>query len=328
MLVPAGDAWFEDRSEDPAFLRRAYVPSFYIDAKEATVEQYRECVSAGVCNQPDVNLDVLDESIDPETAPYPSAYGAFCNYDRPARVIPTGDEMASGTGGTEASSGDTMQEPQPLRDPEQHPINCTTWEDARDYCRLRGGRLPRKCEWIRAARGDGIQRFPWGNDLPTCEHAVLFAAREIEHCDYYWPWDSYSGRWRTCDASLSSAFEPLLRPNPEILSLPCNGFSTEVDERDLGVSIFGVYNMAGNLREWLGEDDECAKTLLDRRPVVGGSFFDVDSGAGTSWDMLHWTVGPDHWSDRFSIDRSQTYRRITVEEASQLIGVRCVYDLE
>lgn len=57
---------------------------------------------------------------------------------------------------------------------QRHPINCVNWEDANAYARFKGARLPSEAEWEYAAKsGNRNQRYPWGNEEPTCERAVL-----------------------------------------------------------------------------------------------------------------------------------------------------------
>lgn len=103
-----------------------------------------------------------------------------------------------------------------------HPVVHVTWNDASEYCKWKGNRLPTEAQWEYAARGGLENRlYPWGNkEFPKGEHAMNIWHGEFPPTGKGIDEDGYMGTAPVCT----------YRANK-----------------------FGLYNMAGNVWEWVSD---------------------------------------------------------------------------
>lgn len=102
------------------------------------------------------------------------------------------------------------------RNPEydNFPVINVDWHQASAYCAWRDINLPTEAQWEKAARGTDGRSFPWGNETIDCSKA-----------NYY---DSVQGK-------------------------ACEGDTTPVGMHKDGGSPYGVFDLAGNVWEWVAD---------------------------------------------------------------------------
>lgn len=135
--IPGGSFMMGSNSgeTDARPVHRVVVPPFDMSRNEVTFGQFKKCVDAGVCTAPHVSDNQCWRFID----------GSWQH-----AVLPV------------AAQGDNQ------------PVTCVDWNQAVAFAKWAGGRLPSESEWEYAARSGGLdQKYPWGNNEPSCRLAIM-----------------------------------------------------------------------------------------------------------------------------------------------------------
>jgi len=152
-----------------------------------------------------------------------------------------------------------------------HPMTLVTWFGANAYCEHFGYRLPTELEWEKAARGTEIVNdhglpFPWGEEI----HG--------NNANFYSSFDLFEKMFGKLGNTTPVGFY-----NGQTYDLGEGSYET-IDS----ASPYGLYDMAGNVWQWMGDD------YPDQhyRYMRGGSFYSYEV------DLRVWknnSAGPQHY---------------------------------
>ena len=112
-----------------------------------------------------------------------------------------------------------------------YPVVNATWEMANNYCVLQNGSLPSEAQWEKAALGENsFTVYPFGGQRIGCSLSPCDICASGASCEF---------------ANYNSVLE-----NNGLDNYCENGDTASVDSYPNGKSIYGIYNMAGNVSEW------------------------------------------------------------------------------
>ena len=164
-----------------------------------------------------------------------------------------------------------------------------------------GYRLPTEAEWEKAARG-GLsgQRFPWGQFI------------DWSHANYVGLTNTTSVSYAAYDFATAQTWDPSFSTAPFPYTSPVGSFAANG---------YGLYDMAGNVREW------CWDWYAAPPFAAGSAYLGGNDPHGPTTGSVRVTRGGS-WND-FAINLRCALRNSTVtpNSADQYTGLRCVRKL-
>lgn len=180
------------------------------------------------------------------------------------------------------------------------PVDSVSWEDARDYCKKLGFRLPTEAEWEFAARAGTTSQFYWGDAV---------TGNEANFCDKECELNSR-------DANLVDGF----KNTAPVGSFPSNSY--------------GLYDMAGNVSEWVFDWMPVSENyyLVSPEKNPRGSRAELDACSGVncvgSFSITQKVNRGGSWNKMASEMRSANRMNSHFQLQSDGTGFRCVADIK